>query len=363
MLKKLNLLEETLRPSLEQALNLRYDICTCSHCRRAILTHAMAQIGGPAALIAPEELEAAVHQLKLSRGADLNHALFAAIEQVSGKPPHAIKEDFQATFKALLEKIRKERNLDLRNYHLALLRRRLALRIRANGLRSYAEYIKLLEKDPREFDKLFETLCINVSEFFRDTPVWVTVQYLFENMLRQRGKDAGKTLRIWSAGCASGEEAYTIAIVLKEVLGSLRSLHSGLQAQIFATDIDKICLHSVRKAEYKPESMKNVNERLMEKYFLNVAGALRVVEDVRKMVEADYLDLTSDEFLKDIDVIFCRNVFIYFNRTLQDQLLRHFHASLKPGGYIVLGTAESLSLDLKRLFEEIDANARIFRKI
>jgi chemotaxis methyl-accepting protein methylase len=360
VLKKLNLLEETLRPSLELALNMRYDICTCNHCRRAMLTHATAQIGGPAAFVSPEELDAAVHQLKLSRGADLNHALFSAIEQVSGNPPHPPKEDFKATFKTLLEKIRKERNLDLRNYHLALLRRRLALRIRASKLNSYADYIKLLETNPKEFDKLFETLCINVSEFFRDTPVWVTVQYLFENMLRVRGKEAGSHLRIWSAGCASGEEPYTIAIVLKEVLSTLRS---PLQPQIFATDIDKACLHSVKKAEYRPESVKNVNEKLIEKYFLNVGGTLRVIEEMRKMVEADYLDLTADEFLKDIDVIFCRNVFIYFNRTLQDQLLRHFHASLKPGGYIVLGTAESLSLDLKRLFEEVDANARIFRKI
>ncbi len=360
MLKKLNLVEEALRPSLDQALNMRYDICTCLHCRGAMLRAAVEEAGGQPAFLCPEELPAAITQLKAGRAAELNHALFKAIEQVSSNPPHARREDFHKSFKDLLEKIRKERNLDLRNYHLALLKRRLALRIRANGLNSYSEYLRFINKTPKEFDKLFETLCINVSEFFRDAPVWVTVQYLFENMLRQRARTVDKHLRIWSAGCACGEEAYTIAMVLREVLAGH---HAHLQPQIFATDIDKACLHHAKKAEYKAETVKGVNERLLEKYFLNVAGAFRVKEEIRKLVEVDYLDLTADVFLRDMEVIFCRNVFIYFNRQLQDELLRKFHASLKPGGFLVLGSAESLSLDLKKLFEEVDANARIFRRI
>lgn len=360
MLKKLNLVEEALRPSLDQALNMRYDICTCIHCRGAMLRAATNEAGGQTVFLAAEELPAAIAQLRASRGAELNHALFKAIEQISTHPPHALREDFHKSFKDLLEKIRRERNLDLRNYHLALLKRRLALRIRANGLNSYGDYIRFIDKSPKEYDKLFETLCINVSEFFRDTPIWVTVQYLFENMLRQRSKTTDKHLRIWSAGCACGEEAYTIAIVLSEVIAGL---HLHLLPQIIATDIDKSCLHSAKKAEYRAEALKNVNEKLLEKYFLNVAGTFRLKEDIRKLVEVDYLDLTADAFLKDMDVIFCRNVFIYFNRQLQDELLRKFHTSLKPGGFLVLGSAESLSLDLKKLFEEVDANARIFRRI
>ena len=259
--------------------------------------------------------------------------------------------------------------MDFRNYHTELLKRRFAIRIKANNIFSYTDYMKLLDRSPGEYEKLFETLCINVSEFFRDPPLWVTLQYLIENMITEKIRRSDPDLTIWSAGCACGEEAYSLAITISE---ALRFHEKHVHAKILATDIDRECLVAAQKAQYPAEAIKNVNDKLLSKYFLFAENGTSGVETknklysvrdaVKRMVTVSSLDLIKDDYPKKIDLLLCRNVFIYFDKQLQETILKKFSESIRPGGYLCMGQAESMLMEVRKLFEDTDSNARIYRK-
>jgi len=292
-----------------------------------------------------------------------------AIAYVGEHPPHPQNEDRKKTFALLLQKILQDRGLDFRNYHRDLLKRRFAIRIKANNLLSYTEYMRLLDSSPREYDKLFETLCINVSEFFRDPPLWVTLQYLLESMLSDKRTRGDYKLVIWSAGCGKGEEAYSIAILLTE---ALKTHAKNFHARIIATDVDKSALAVAQKAQYSQESIRNVNDRMLSKYFVKVGNfaqpdmhqnvEYRLIETIREMVSFSHLDLITGDYPKGVDLLLCRNVFIYFKRQLQAQILKKFFEAMRPGGYLCLGQSESMLTEVRKLFEDTDSNARIYRR-
>jgi chemotaxis protein methyltransferase CheR len=339
-------------------MDSRYDICTCQQCRQDILADVTRKLQ-PLNLDLPQEgLEQALKQASNRQKADINHAVIESIELIGNKPKHPVAEDRRKALKTLIDKILRERSVDYRNYHIELLKRRFAVRIRANNLKSYTDYMRFLTKTPKEYDKLFETLCINISEFYRDPPVWVTLQYLFENLMRIKERRNENRIRIWSAGCANGEEAYSIAILLNE----LPKTSHPLEFEIIATDIDKASMALAQKGFYPKEAVKNLEKKLVARYFIPMTEGYQIKNDIKKMVEIRYLDLTSQDFPNGIDVILCRNVFIYFNIELQENLLRKFHEALNPGGYLVLGQAESMVHAVRKLFEDTDSNARIYKK-
>jgi len=351
----LKLVEELSRDIVSNSLNFRYDICTCSRCKNDIANHIIAKISAATGHLDfdnPEETRTFYQR-------EINRTIHQAIEYVSEHPSHIDPEDRKNTFVALLHKISEERGLDLRNYHTDILKRRIALRLQHNNIRSYSAYIEFLTKNPREFDRLFETLCINVSEFFRDTPVWVTIQYLFDNLIATKTKNKQNSIRLWSAGCANGEEPYSLAIALKE---ALRGITQVSRIEIIATDVDKACLNFAQKAVYPKDNLKNISPKLLARYFEPFEGNLSVKDEIRKLVSFDYLDLTSQQYPKNIDVLTCRNVFIYFNRRLQKEILDKFCDCLVPGGYLIMGKSESLGSEYEYCLEAIDSNARIFRK-
>ena len=368
-IKTISVLETLTKDAVESALVLRYDICTCPVCRKDILAEAMRSIHPVKDVIEGETTESLTRQVKAEYMGEINHAIFNATEKVGGRPSHPQAEDRNKTFKSLLQKILQERGLDFRNYHIDLLKRRFAVRIKANALYSYTDYIKLLDNNPREYDKLFETLCINVSEFFRDPPLWITMQYLLENMISEKIKKADRDLTIWSAGCANGEEAYSLAICVAE---ALKSHAKNFHVKVIATDIDSRCIARAQKAQYAPASVKNVNDKLMGKYFFtgskdtdsgaDLNKTYRVREAITAAVSFSTLDLITEEFPRDIDLLVCRNVFIYFNRQLQEKILNKFFAAIRPGGYLCMGQSESLLTEVRKLFEDTDSNARIYRR-
>ena len=351
----LKLLEALTIEIVQNSLNSRFDICTCSKCRNDITNHVLAKISASSTLLLsdnPEE-NRSFFQKEISR------TMIPAIDYVSKHPSHADCEDHEKIFKGLLHKISHERGLDLRNYHSELLKRRIALRLQHNNIASYSKYIVFLSQNPDEYDKLFETLCINISEFFRDSPVWVTIQSLFENLIQFKIKKCQGSIRVWSAGCANGEEPYSLAINLKE---ALRGITPSPNIEVLATDVDKTCLNFAEKAVYNKDSVKNVSPKLLARYFEFSGGKFHVRDEIKKMVSWSYLDLTSQEYPENIDVLCCRNVFIYFNRQLQKQILDKFCSSLTPEGYLIMGRSETLGSEYEHYFETIDSNARIFRK-
>lgn len=356
-----NIIEDVARDFLNHTLALRYDICTCPTCKNDMLAYILSRVTPKYVTTEAGALHTLIEQTKIEHQAEIGRAIIGAIDIVSKNPRHKSIEDRQQAFELLLDKIQQNRGLDLRHYRQELLKRRVALRIRANNLASYSEYLRLLIKNPDEYTSLFNVLCINVSEFFRDPEVWVTVKYLLENVIRQKMQRQDRMLRIWSAGCASGEEAYSISMILKEIL---QNDTKSFFVKVFATDIDRETIKNALKAEYQKESVKNVDPKYLEKYF-TVSGIrqnYKLNQEIKDMVEFQYQDLTCEEFIKDTDVVFCRNVFIYYSLSLQEMILTKFYKSLNPKGYLVMGRVESILSEARSIFDEVDSNARIYQK-
>lgn len=355
-----NIIEDIATDYLNSVLSLRYDICTCNQCRNDMLAYILSKI--PAKYITTEEeaLRTIIEQTKDEHAAQIARATSDAIETISKNPRHALKENKEQAFQLLLNKIFEDRGLDFRHYRQGILKRRIALRMHANKAESYSDYLRLLIKKPEEYDKLFEVLYINVSEFFRDPEIWVTIRYLLENLIRSKIQRNDKSIKVWSAGCAGGEEPYSVAILLKEIL---KDDIPQFSLEIIGSDTDKKCLRAAETAEYPKESLKNVSDKILKKYFITQGGeSYRLKEEVKDMVGFQQQDLISQDVIEEADVVLCRNVFIYFSRSLQEQLLMKLYKSLKVGGYMIMGKVETILREAKEIFEEIDVNAHIYRK-
>ncbi|MCX7926699.1 MAG: late competence development ComFB family protein [Candidatus Omnitrophica bacterium] len=354
-----NIIEDIARDYLNSALTLRYDICTCPACKNDMLAYILSRV--PAKYVTTEEgaLHTVIQQSRVEHQAVIGRVIIEAIEVISKNPRHKLKEDKNKVFSLLLETIKENRGLDFTHYHQELLKRRIAIRLRANRMETYSEYLRYLINNPEEYDKLFATLCINVSEFFRDPEVWKKIRQILKNIVEDKIKSSNPYICIWSAGCADGEEPYSIAILLKEIL---KDKTYNLHIDISGTDVDKKSLAFAQEAIYEKNLIKNVDKELLDKYFEPQDNCWRVKKEIRSMVNFYYLDLTGQEYKKNVDVIFCRNVFIYFDRGLQEQILMKFYNALRNDGYLVMGKSETLISEAKHIFSEVDLDCRIFRK-
>lgn len=354
-----NIIEDIASDFLNTMLTLRYDICTCKQCRNEMLAYILSRV--PAKYVTTEKgaLHTIIEQERVEHEAEIARAMVGAIETISKNPRHTLKENKEQTFQLLLNKVFEDRSLDFRHYRQGLLKRRVAIRMRKNNVDSYPDYLRLLIKNPEEYEKLFEVLCINVSEFFRDPEIWAAIKYLLEDLIRSKKQKNDKSMRVWSAGCAGGEEPYSAAILLKEILKD-DSLEFSIE--IIGTDIDRKSLSAAEAAEYPKESLNNVDAKMLKKYFVACQGGYKLNAEIKDMVGFQYRDLISQDSVEETDVAFCRNVFIYFNRSLQEHLLMKFYKSIKAGGYLIMGKVETILREAKEIYEEIDANARIYRK-
>lgn len=356
-----NIVEDIAALLLDNAIMHRYDICTCKICKTDMLGYILSKIPPRYVALDNIALPTLVRKARVELHSEINIAIHNAIELVCKNPHHEILDNKRKDFELLLEKIHADRSLDLKHYRQELLKRRLAIRISANKLNSYAEYLNLLIKNPQEYDKLFEVLCINVSDFFRDPEIWVTSRYLFESVIRKKTEINEKNIRIWSAGCASGEEPYSIAITLKEIF---KENTNNFSINIYATDIDKKCMSDALLGEYTKEQLKNINDVILNKYFTFLSSQkFKLKQEIINMVKIQYFELSSDNFIKEVDIIFCRNVFIYFSKDMQERILKNFYNALKPQGYLVMGKVETIAAEEKNMFKAIDLEAHIYQKI
>jgi len=261
--------------------------------------------------------------------------------------------------KRIIHFINRCREIDLCSYRHSFVFRHLRSRLLKAGIDNSLEYIDYLKKNPEEIDLFLDELSINVTHFFRDCEVFEAFanKALAELIIRKQTSE-NKLLRIWSAGCASGQEAYSLAILINETL----ERKNKFIVKIWATDIDKNALERAKNAEYDSGDLKEVNKKLLEKYFSSVYNNKYILkEKIKEMVRFARHNLITDEGLKFMDVIFCRNVMIYFNRQQQEQLLNKFYASLNSGGYLVIAKVEAV-WD-KELFVTIDPLQKIFQKV
>jgi chemotaxis protein methyltransferase CheR len=267
------------------------------------------------------------------------------------------------SFNILKRKIWERTGLDCSKYKDSYLKRRIGVRLKANGLSSYWEYRKFLEKNPTEYDSLLDAIAINVSEFFRDVETFDAFKSaVLPQLLSEKKRRQSKILRIWSAGCSFGEEPYTIGIILKEVLGAELS---NFLISIHATDFDENALRMAREGIYGASSLKNVDKVVLSKYFLAKEGdgKYQIKDDVKRLVKFKRHELISGKKFSYFDVIFCRNVMIYFSKELQSRLLLDFYDALNDGGYLILGRTEMMIGEAKEKFSCENIRERIYRKV
>ncbi len=267
--------------------------------------------------------------------------------------------DLDPAFESLLTYLKAERGFDFTGYKRASLVRRVLRQMQTVGVATFDEYQDYLEVHPEEFTALFNMILINVTSFFRDADAWQELRTnIVPSLLRERPNGV---LRVWSAGCASGEEAYSLAICLAEALGPDEFRE---RVKIYATDVDEEALSEGRQATYRARQLLTVPEDLIGTYFEQAPGEDRFAfrKDLRRSVIFGRNDLVQDAPISRLDLLACRNTLMYFNAEQQARIVRRLHFALNPTGVLFIGKAETL-WNHAALFQAHDLKRRFFRKV
>jgi len=265
--------------------------------------------------------------------------------------------EVDSTLEELLVFIRDSRGFDFTGYKRSSLARRIRKRMHEAGVADYLDYRDRLESSAEEFGHLFNTILINVTGFFRDAETWT---YLQREVMPDLIADAEKfsDIRVWSAGCASGEEAYSLAIAFAEALGIEET---AKRVKIYGTDVDEDALRDARTGIYTAKALEAIPSELRSKYFEQNGVHFAFRPELRRRVIFGRHDITRDAPISRLDLLVCRNTLMYFNVETQSQVIDRFHFALREGGELFLGKAEMLLSDSER-FEVVSMRQRIFRR-
>ncbi len=266
----------------------------------------------------------------------------------------------EAAFAELARKISEGSGFVLEAYKDKCIRRRIAVRMRACGVHTYADYQALLDASPVEYERLRDALTINVTRFYRNAETWNRIRNdLLPGLC---GRPNGE-LRAWSAGCSSGEEPYTLAALIADRLERDGRPDQLQRVAIDATDVDRVSLERARAARYRAEGVVEMPAELVRAYLEPDGLEYRVTERVRRRVFVRRLDLSREPPPRtDYDLILCRNVVIYFDRPMQERLFQTFVNALVPGGFLVLGKVETLFGPARDRLTLVDPRERVYRR-
>ncbi len=277
-------------------------------------------------------------------------------------------EQDERAFKALTEQISRARGFSCEAYKSKCLRRRIAVRMRARGVHTFGDYGRLLDQDAHEYELLLDALTINVTKFYRNPETW---DALARTHLPALWRAAGGCVRAWSAGCASGEEPYTVAVVLAEAAraGAGEAPPPLHRLRVDATDVDRASLDKTRAAAWPAGAFTEMPPALVGRYFSEgPPGApppplRRAVPELQRLVRVLKHDLVREAPPDPpYDLIVCRNVVIYFDRPTQEKLFGRFTEALRPGGLLVLGKVETLLGSARDRLELLEPRERIYRR-
>ena len=276
--------------------------------------------------------------------------------------PHHTPEDEAAEVvdhvDDLCEVLRETIGHDFSGYKRSTLTRRIARRMQVLGLTDAGHYLARIRKDGEECDALFRDLLINVTRFFRDSDEFDRLRDLVIDPLVRNARD-GQEVRIWVSGCSSGEEAYSIAMLLAD---AMRRHNAQLYAQVFATDIDDKMLQIARSGTYPISAIADIPPQFQADYLIAGTDTFTIAPRLRDMVRFSQHNLVRDPPFSNIDLVSCRNVLIYFGETLQKQVIPLFHFALRSNtGYLFLGSSEAIGR-FDDLFDYIDQSARLFKR-
>ncbi|OEU74632.1 MAG: hypothetical protein BA864_10910 [Desulfuromonadales bacterium C00003093] len=267
----------------------------------------------------------------------------------------------------IIEYLKLQRGMDFCGYRLSTLQRRLSVRMSQVGALSSAAYWERLISDPAEPDRLIDVFGVNVSHFFRDPLVFEMIgQRLLPELIESKIEAGNREIRVWSAGCGGGEEAYSLAILLHQ---TLKKQQGSWRSYIFASDINGQALQQAAQAYYPREKFKDTRLTFLDEYFVPTDNGFAARPFLREMVQFSSDDLTSLERMSpaesiygSFDLILCRNVLIYFDAELRERVFEKLYHALGCSGILVLGNAEVLPNQLAEKFKTIDVGCRIWRK-
>ncbi len=294
-------------------------------------------------ILPPERIAAEIANLTRNRGVTLI-------------PSGNTAQQPATTIKKLLLKVKQYTRIDFGGYKEATIWRRIERRMAANHVFSIEDYFSLTESQPEELDRLSKDILISVTAFFRDTEAFEALAGLLPTLLK--GKQPGDEIRVWVPGCATGEEAYSIAMLLSEILGASASLY---KIQIFATDLDNEAMNFARRGLYSEGSLAELKPAMLSRYFQAQRGRFEISRTLREMVVFARQDLVQDPPFLRLDLISCRNVLIYLKNDLQAKIFSTFHYGLRPGGVLFLGKSEGV-FQQDGLFDFVDKVSRLFRR-
>ncbi len=273
----------------------------------------------------------------------------------------AIHDDALADdgFRELTEKITRETPFRCTSYKDKCVRRRIALRMRARGAESFEDYARLLDADAGEYDQLLDALTVNVTKFFRNPTAYASLR---RNVVPALWKRPG-AIRIWSAGSASGEEAYSLAAVFHQFASGCGELNELARISVIGSDIDRASLDAARAATYMPASFTDTAPELLDRYFPREGDLRSVLPEVRRLARFERRDILQEPApARTFDLIACRNVVIYLDRESQERLFDELVDALKPGGFLMIGHVETLFGGARHRLTPVDMRERIYRK-
>ncbi len=270
--------------------------------------------------------------------------------------PEPLKDFLENTaFQKIKRLVHESAGVNCAGYRDEYLKRRFEIRLKATGANSFARYIIYLRKNPDEFKNLLNDLTINFTSFFRDTDVYLQL----EKILLPKIFQSKNPIRIWSAGCATGEEPYSLAILIHKVLKKTAEPH---QFTIFASDIDKDALSKAKAGQYHQRQLSTLPKKTLEEYFTPEDEMYRVKDFLKRNIRFEEFDLMKATSHLGLDLVMCRNVMIYFSREGQQAVHMNFYHALKDGGYFITGKSEILSGEPAQKFTALDYQTRLYQK-
>ncbi|MEI6680511.1 MAG: CheR family methyltransferase [Mariniphaga sp.] len=263
-------------------------------------------------------------------------------------------------FDTILIMIRSQTGHDFSSYKEKTLHRRIERHMAIHQIDSIETYVRFLQENPRELELLFKELLIGVTNFFRDPMEWELLKdKVIPELLAERTPN--EPIRVWVSGCSTGEEAYSLAIVFKEVMDQLKP-SQDFSLQIFATDLDIDAINKAREGVFSANIVKDMSLERLNRYFVKVAHGYQVAGAIRDMVIFAQQNMIMDPPFTKIDLLACRNMLIYLTPEMQKKIIPLFHHSLNPGGFLFLGNAEAI-VNFTDLFQPFDRKSRLYRRL
>jgi chemotaxis protein methyltransferase CheR len=278
-------------------------------------------------------------------------------QEPPNKTPFLGSDIDDADYQQIAEILREQQNFNLEGYKVLCIKRRFAARIRLVGTNDPAAYIELLQKNVREQEQLLAALSIHVSQFFRNESVFHVLEKRILPELLETSRSNKSKLRIWSVGCANGEEPYSLALLCQK-----QQLEGDLLS-IVGTDLSPDALTRAKRGLFPTERVRSVPSEMLAEYFFSSGQHYQLIEQIRERVQFFRHDILADQPFYRANMVLCRNLLIYFSRQQQQQILEILAAALLPGGYLVLGRAETMAPACRKLFVCIDPAERIYRRV